>query len=82
MIMIKALAINAISITVFYLCGIIGMITGIDGATLHTMPMLQFTVYGSLSISVLSTLTAGALVVARAAARLIRRSDAPRETSP
>ena len=37
----KALAFNAVAVTVFYVCGIIGMIQGIDRANLDTAPGMQ-----------------------------------------
>jgi hypothetical protein len=74
--MVRALAINAISVTVLYICGVIGVITDVGGANLHTMPMLRFAVYGSLTVSMLSTFTAGVLAVGRAM-RWLSRQDQP-----
>jgi hypothetical protein len=75
--MVKALAINAISITIFYLCGVIAVFTEVDSATLHTLPVLQFAVYGSLSVSLVFTITAGLIAIKRVVQRSSRRADIP-----
>jgi hypothetical protein len=72
--MVKALALNAISGTIVWICVVIGIITGVDGVTLHTIPMLQLAFFGSFTLSILSTFTAGVLAVKRAMRWLRRRA--------